>query len=83
MEMKNRDKAKQRIERQYQIVKSDATPEEIREVVNSGQEVQIFSQAVSPSIVRKASLTLATLTAPQYTSRRTGAECIERSTVTA
>ena len=49
MEMKNRDKAKQRIERQYQIVKPDATPEEIREVVNSGQEVQIFSQAVGPT----------------------------------
>lgn len=47
MEMKNRDKSKQRIERQYQIVKPNATPEEIRQVVDGGQEVQIFAQAVS------------------------------------
>lgn len=47
MEMKNRDKAKRGIERQYQIVKPDASPEEIRQVVEGGQEVQIFAQAVS------------------------------------
>lgn len=46
MEMKNRDKAKRGIERQYQIVKPDASPEEIRQVVEGGQEVQIFAQAV-------------------------------------
>ncbi|KAL7008051.1 hypothetical protein EMMF5_002233 [Cystobasidiomycetes sp. EMM_F5] len=46
MEMKNRDKSKQRIERQYQIVKPNATPEEIRQVVDGGQEVQIFAQAL-------------------------------------
>jgi len=47
MEMKHRDKSKQRIERQYQIVKPDASPEEIRQAVEGGQEVQIFAQAVS------------------------------------
>ena len=47
MEMRNRDKAKRGIERQYQIVKPDATPDEIRQVVEGGQEVQIFAQAVS------------------------------------
>ena len=49
MEMQNRDKAKMKIERQYQIVKPDATQEEIRAVVEGGQEVQIFAQAVSRS----------------------------------
>jgi t-SNARE complex subunit (syntaxin) len=46
MEMRNRDKAKHKIERQYQIVKPDASPEEIRQVVEGGQEVQVFAQAV-------------------------------------
>lgn len=47
MEMKYRDKNKQRIERQYQIVKPNASPEEVRQVVDGGQEVQVFAQAVS------------------------------------
>jgi syntaxin 1B/2/3 len=49
MEMRNRDKAKRGIERQYQIVKPDATPEEIRQVVEGGQEVQVFAQALRQS----------------------------------
>ena len=47
MEMRNRDKAKMKIERQFQIVKPNATQEEVREVVEGGQEVQVFAQAVS------------------------------------
>lgn len=53
MEMRNRDKAKRGIERQYQIVKPDASPEEIRQVVEGGQEVQIFAQAVSLGLFTK------------------------------
>jgi len=49
MEMRNRDKAKHKIERQYQIVKPDASPEEIRQVVEGGQEVQVFAQALRQS----------------------------------
>lgn len=42
-----RAKSKQRVERQFKIVKPDATPEEIRAAVNddSGNN-QVFSQAV-------------------------------------
>lgn len=47
MEMKHRDKSRQRIERQYLIAKPDASPEEIRKAVEGGQEVQVFAQAVS------------------------------------
>lgn len=35
------------MERQYKIVKPDATPEEVRAVVNDPNSDQIFSQAVS------------------------------------
>lgn len=45
--MKNRDKAKQKIERQYYVVNPSATPDEVRQVVEGGQEVQVFAQAVS------------------------------------
>lgn len=47
MEMKHRDKSRQRIERQFLIAKPDASPEEIRKAVEGGQEVQVFAQAVS------------------------------------
>jgi len=42
-------KYKQRMERQYKIVKPDATPEEIRAVVNDDSGGQIFSQALVQS----------------------------------
>jgi syntaxin 1B/2/3 len=43
-----RAKSKQRVERQFKIVKPDATQEEIRAVVNDDSgNGQIFSQAVS------------------------------------
>jgi syntaxin 1B/2/3 len=46
VEQQYRTKYKQRMERQYKIVKPDATPEEIRAVVNDTSNDQIFSQAV-------------------------------------
>ncbi|KAF8201665.1 syntaxin [Pholiota molesta] len=45
VEQQYRTKYKQRMERQYKIVKPDATPDEIRAVVNDEQGGQIFSQA--------------------------------------
>jgi syntaxin 1B/2/3 len=42
-------KYKQRMERQYKIVKPDATPEEVRAVVNDDSGGQIFSQALVQS----------------------------------
>ena len=47
IEQQSRTKYKQRMERQFKIVKPDATPEEVRAVVNDEQGGQIFSQAVS------------------------------------
>lgn len=47
MEMKQRDRSRQRIERQYRIAKPEASPEEIRRAVEGGQDVQVFAQAVS------------------------------------
>jgi hypothetical protein len=47
VEQQYRTKYKQRMERQYKIVKPDATPEEVKAVVNDEQGGQIFSQAVS------------------------------------
>lgn len=46
VEQQYRGKYKQRMERQFKIVKPDATPEEIRAVVNDEQGGQIFTQAL-------------------------------------
>ncbi|KAF8654074.1 hypothetical protein AX16_003607 [Volvariella volvacea WC 439] len=46
VEQQFRTKYKQRMERQYKIVKPDATPEEVRAVVNDEQGGQVFSQAI-------------------------------------
>jgi len=46
VEQQYRQRSKQRMERQFKIVKPDATPEEIREVVNDDGGGQIFSQAL-------------------------------------
>ncbi|KAG6850528.1 hypothetical protein H0H93_012144 [Arthromyces matolae] len=46
VEQQYRTKYKQRMERQFKIVKPDATPEEVRAVVNDDQGGQIFSQAL-------------------------------------
>ncbi|KAM6500616.1 syntaxin [Amanita muscaria] len=49
VEQQYRTKYKQRLERQFKIVKPDATPEEVRAVVNDDQGSQIFSQALMNS----------------------------------
>jgi len=49
VEQQYRQKHKQRMERQFRIVKPDATPEEIRAVVDDDQGGQIFSQALMNS----------------------------------
>ncbi|KAF8628418.1 hypothetical protein AX15_003940 [Amanita polypyramis BW_CC] len=49
VEQQYRTKYKQRMERQFKIVKPEATPEEIRAVVNDDQGGQIFSQALMNS----------------------------------
>ncbi|KZS99073.1 t-SNARE [Sistotremastrum niveocremeum HHB9708] len=49
VEQQYRQKYKQRMERQFKIVKPDATPEEVRAVVNDDQGGQIFSQALMSS----------------------------------
>lgn len=46
VEQQYRQKYKQRLERQYKIVKPDATPEEIRAVVEDDGGGQVFTQAV-------------------------------------
>jgi len=46
IEQQYRTKSKQRIERQFRIVKPDATPEEVKAVVNDEQGGQIFTQAL-------------------------------------
>lgn len=46
VEQQHRQKYRQRLERQYKIVKPDATPEEIRAVVEDDNGGQIFSQAL-------------------------------------
>jgi len=46
VEQQYRQKYKQRMERQFKIVKPDATPDEVRAVVNDDQGGQIFSQAL-------------------------------------
>ncbi|KAG9318804.1 t-SNARE [Chiua virens] len=49
VEQQYRQKYKQRMERQFKIVKPDASPEEIRAVVNDESGGQIFSQALMNS----------------------------------
>lgn len=49
VEQQYRQKYKQRMERQFKIVKPDATPEEVRAVVNDDQGGQVFSQALMSS----------------------------------
>lgn len=49
VEQQYRTKYKQRMERQFKIVKPDATPEEVKAVVNDEQGGQIFSQALLSS----------------------------------
>jgi t-SNARE complex subunit (syntaxin) len=46
VEQQYRQKYKQRLERQYKIVKPDATQEEIRAAVDDDSGGQVFSQAV-------------------------------------
>jgi len=49
VEQQFRQKYKQRMERQFKIVKPDASPEEVRAVVEDDQGGQIFSQALMNS----------------------------------
>jgi len=49
VEQQYRTKYKQRMERQFKIVKPDASPEEVRAVVNDENNGQIFSQALMNS----------------------------------
>ncbi|KAI0647220.1 t-SNARE [Trametes meyenii] len=49
VEQQHRQKYKQRLERQYKIVKPDASPEEVKAVVDDDQGGQIFSQALMNS----------------------------------
>ncbi|KAJ6455689.1 syntaxin [Mycena sanguinolenta] len=49
VEQQYRSRYKQRMERQFKIVKPDATPEEVRAVVNDENNGQIFSQALMNS----------------------------------
>ncbi|KZT11267.1 t-SNARE [Laetiporus sulphureus 93-53] len=49
VEQQYRTKYKQRLERQFKIVKPDATPEEVKAVVSDDQGGQIFSQALMNS----------------------------------
>ncbi|KAJ7343593.1 syntaxin [Mycena albidolilacea] len=49
VEQQYRSKYKQRMERQFKIVKPDATPDEVRAVVNDESNGQIFSQALMSS----------------------------------
>jgi len=50
VEQQYRQKYKQRIERQYKIVNPNATPEEVRAVVEDDNGGQVFSQAVRISL---------------------------------
>lgn len=49
VEQQYRQKHKQRLERQFKIVKPDATPDEVRAVVDNENNSQIFSQALMNS----------------------------------
>jgi len=56
VEQQYRQKHKQRLERQFKIVKPDATPEEIRAVVDNEGNPQIFQQALMNSRMTGASM---------------------------
>ena len=56
VEKEFRQKVRGRVERQYRIVKPDATEEEVREVVESDNP-QVFQQAVRPGPVLVRQLT--------------------------
>ncbi|KAI0748293.1 t-SNARE, partial [Daedaleopsis nitida] len=49
VESESRQKYKNRVERQYKIVRPDATPEEVKAVVDDDQGGQVFSQALMNS----------------------------------
>ncbi|KAH8921017.1 t-SNARE [Atractiella rhizophila] len=49
VEKQSRDKYRQRMERQYRIVKPDATDAEVKAAVEGGQGEQVFSQALMNS----------------------------------
>ncbi|KAF8511965.1 hypothetical protein JB92DRAFT_3096953, partial [Gautieria morchelliformis] len=49
VEQQYRAKYKQRMEQQFKIVKPDATPNEVKVVVNNDQGEQIFAQALQSS----------------------------------
>ncbi|KAI0724061.1 t-SNARE [Cerioporus squamosus] len=49
IESESRQKYKNRVERQYKIVRPDATPEEVKAVVDDDQGGQVFSQALMTS----------------------------------
>ncbi|RPD66310.1 t-SNARE, partial [Lentinus tigrinus ALCF2SS1-6] len=49
VESESRQKYKNRVERQYKIVRPDATPEEVKAVVDDDQGGQVFSQALMTS----------------------------------
>ncbi|KAI0709432.1 t-SNARE [Earliella scabrosa] len=49
VESESRQKYKNRVERQYRIVRPDATPEEVKAVVDDDQGGQVFSQALMNS----------------------------------
>jgi len=49
VERQNRTKYKQRLERQFKIVKPNASPEEVKAVVNDDQGGQVFTQALMNS----------------------------------
>ncbi|KAL0573274.1 hypothetical protein V5O48_008681 [Marasmius crinis-equi] len=51
VEQQYRTKYKQRMERQFKIVKPDATPEEVRAVVNDESGGQVFQQAVQSVVL--------------------------------
>jgi syntaxin 1B/2/3 len=46
VEARSREKYRERMARQYKIVKPDATPEEVREAVESDRSAQVFATAV-------------------------------------
>ncbi|KAM0747501.1 t-SNARE [Meredithblackwellia eburnea MCA 4105] len=58
VEMTHRERVKERVARQYKIVKPDATEFEIKEVMESSQQDQIFAQAVAGSRLEGAQAAL-------------------------
>jgi t-SNARE complex subunit (syntaxin) len=64
VEQESRQKYKARMERQYRIVKPDASPEEIRQAVDSDDGGQIFSQAVRSCFLLQGRSLAQSLTLP-------------------